>query len=158
MFIQGKILSGTDDLKEAYEIRRKVFIEEYGILENEEFDKLDSTSMHVIVYEDNEYKKAVATGRIYYDGETCEIGKICVLKEFRNRKYGDFAVRMLLNKAFTSGISDVYLNAEEQVVEFYKKIGFEIIGSEFKEADIIHRKMIINIRNIATTCNKCNKI
>ena len=157
MFIQGKMLSGNQDFKDAFDIRRKVFIEEQGISENDEFNIMDLAAMHAIVYEDGEYTKAVATGRILFDGETCKIGKICVIKEFRNRKYGDFTVRMLLNKAFTAGISEVYLDSQKSTVEFYRKIGFNIIGSEFLKANILHQKMMINVRNIVTTCNKSNK-
>jgi predicted GNAT family N-acyltransferase len=154
MLIQGKILSYGDDLSEAYAIRREVFIKEEGIPEEIEFDELDAEAMHVVVYENNDQKKAVATGRINYDGENCQISRIAVLKEFRGRMYGDFTVRMLLNKAFSADIKIVTINAQQSAIEFYKKIGFQCTGSEFIEAEILYCKMTIYAKDIVKLCKQ----
>lgn len=122
--IQGKLLSYGSDLSEALEIRRQVFVKEYNRSETEEFDDQDSIAMHVIVYEKGNQRNPVATGRIVFDGSTCEIGHIAVLKEYRNREYGDFVVRMLINKAFTSGVQEVSVKAPGQLINFFQKIGF----------------------------------
>lgn len=158
MLIQGKLLSYDDDLSEVFAIRRKVFIEEQGIPEEIEFDDLDAEAMHVVVYENEDIKKAVATGRISYDGENCQIGRIAVLKEYRNKKYGDFAVRMLLNKAFLADIEEVTTNALLSSVEFYKKIGFQCTASEFMEEGILYHKMIIYAKDLMSLCKKTAKL
>jgi predicted GNAT family N-acyltransferase len=124
MLIQGKLLSYGSDLSEALEIRRQVFVKEYQKSEEEEFDELDPIAMHVIVYEQGDQKKPVATGRIVFDGSACEIGHIAVLKEYRHRQYGDFVVRMLINKAFTAGIHEVSVKVPGQLIDFFRKIGF----------------------------------
>ena len=162
--IQGKIISYEDGLSEAFEIRNKVFVGENGIPKELEFDDLDKDSMHVIVYEadpngrNNQRKvintKAVATGRIIYDGFSCQIGKIAVLKEYRGNRYGDFTVRMLLNKAFTAGIEEVTIHAFLSSEGFYNKIGFKKIGDKFIENGIWHCKMYITAQNIVTICGK----
>ena len=36
----------------------------------------------------------------------------------------------------------IYLHAQEAVVDFYKKLGFEVLGEQFLEADILHSKMV----------------
>lgn len=171
MLIQGKILSYGDDLSEAFQIRRNVFVEEQGIPEDLEFDDIDQEAMHVIVYETTpnrnakgqDDKNAVATGRIFFDGESCKIGRIAVLKEYRNMKYGDFTVRMLMNKAFTSGINEITLDAQCYAESFYEKIGFHKVGEPFLDTGIPHIKMIISIRDVVTSCkrgkdsaNSCN--
>lgn len=154
MLIQGKFLTYNDDLSEVFSIRRKVFVEEQQIPDNIEFDEYDSEAMHVIVYEEAGSKKAVATGRIIYDEQECQIGRIAVLKEFRGKKYGDFTVRMLLNRAFTAGIKEVTINSHQSVEEFYKKIGFQRIGCYFTEAGINYCKMMINVKDVSMLCNK----
>ena len=124
MLIQGKLLSYGSDLSEALEIRRQVFVKEYHKSEEEEFDEQDPIAMHVIVYEQGDKKRPVATGRIVFDGSACEIGHVAVLKEYRNKQYGDFVVRMLINKAFTSGIHEVSVKVPGQLIDFFQKIGF----------------------------------
>lgn len=168
MLIQGKLLGFGDDLTEAMEIRRRVYVEELGIPQEMEFDELDSQAIHVIVYEEvpdwndhglsSEDKKPVATGRITYDGSVCEIGHVAVLKEYRGMKYGDFTVRMLLNKAFTSGIPIVTVNSKDENVDFYQKIGFQGTGESFSILGNKYCKMEIRPQNIATACNKCKNI
>ena len=50
-------------ISECLEIRRKVFIEEQGVPEEEELDDLDSSFFNVIGFLD---LKPVATGRLMY--------------------------------------------------------------------------------------------
>jgi ElaA protein len=38
----------------------------------------------------------------------------------------------------------IYLNAQESVISFYSKLGFEKVGDIFIEAEIPHQKMIYN--------------
>lgn len=166
MVIQGKILSYGDDLAEVFRIRKEVLIEEFGISEEIEFDGLDEHAMHVIVYEEgirkplsgelSEEKNAVATGRIVYDGISCEIGHIAVIKEFRGKKYGDFTVRMLLNKAFTGGVKEVVVNIDPRLEEFYHKIGFKRVSSSDEEG-FSQLKMIIHPGDAVTLCSKTVK-
>jgi len=165
MLIQGKLLTYGNDLSEAYNIRRNVFISEIGLNENEEFDGLDQEAMHVIVYEENpnwkdsnsdakNQKKAVATGRIIFNGADCIIDKVAVLQDYRNMKYGDFAVRMLLNKAFTAGINIVTIYAAQSVKDFFKKIGFQETGNTVLENGIEKYRMDIHSNNLVKQCNR----
>lgn len=163
MYIQGKILMPGDELNEAIDIRKKVFVEECGIAYDKEFDDLDSLAIHAVAYErealsgkdDRENGKvAVATGRIVFDGEICKIDKIAVLKEYRNKKYGDFIVRLLLNKAFMSGIDKVYVDAFVSSEGFFEKIGFEKASDKFSENGIKKYKMTISSKNLLKNCTK----
>ena len=95
--IKGQYLSYGDDLTKVHEIRKAVFTEEYGIPEDVELDDDDIMAMHVILDYENE---KVGTGRMKYDGETFILDKMAVLKEHRNNGYGEFIVRMLLDKVF----------------------------------------------------------
>lgn len=157
--IQGKLLSFGDDLEEVYNIRRKVFVEELNISEIIEFNQTDKEAIHVLVYEEisNLYKKeklAIATGRIEYDGTLCKISHIAVIKEFRRRKYGDFTVRMLINKAFTSGIKEVILYSPLELIDFFKTIGFKINGTISEKDKNLLYIMTIHMNNIKTLCKK----
>lgn len=153
MVIQGKLLSYGDDLSEAYMIREKVFVEECGIPKHQEFDSLDGMAMHVIIYEAGKDRIPVATGRIIFDGSNCEMGHVAVLKEYRNRKYGDFTVRMLMNKAFTAGISDVECRSEAKTKDFFEKIGFVVVCEESEGKSRFYR-MRINENDVMKECSK----
>lgn len=154
MLIQGKLLSYGSDLSEVMEIRRQVFVKEYQRRESEEFDEQESIAMHVLVFEQSDKKKPVATGRIVFDGSICEIGHIAVLKEYRRRQYGDFVVRMLINKAFTSGIHEVSVKAPGQLIDFFKKIGFTMKETEESIIPDKEYDMTICDGDVLTCCHR----
>lgn len=154
MLVEGKLLSYGSDLSEVYRIRQNVFIDEMGMTEEDEFDGQDDIAMHVIVYEESGSRNAVATGRICLDGTICEIGHIAVLKEFRNKKYGDFAVRMLINKAIIAEIKEIVCYSLQETVAFFQTIGFHLVGDEIMYNNQKRYKMILNESDIITACQK----
>jgi predicted GNAT family N-acyltransferase len=157
--IQGKLLSYGDDLKEVYEIRQEVFVDELGYPREYERDGLDSEAIHVLVYEQEKganpsKEKVVATGRITLEGNSCSISKIAVLKEYRNKEYGDFAVRMLINKAFTAGIGEVRVEVTSKTAEFFRKIGFQY-GEMAEDSGVGSKRiMMITANDVITCCRK----
>lgn len=155
--IQGKLLSFYDNLEQVNIIRKQVLVEELKIPEQIVFDENDKNAIFVLVYEESNKKNGVinnpvATGRIIYDGDNCIIDNIAVLKEYRQKKYGDFTVRMLINKAFTSGISEITVNTFPELLEFYSKIGF--IFKENTDNQYYKCIMMLNQNNVKTKC--CN--
>lgn len=153
MLIEGKLLSSGEDLSEAYDIRKKVFIEELGLLKNLVFDEYDNLAIHAVVFQGLNQHKAIATGRIFYDGEICWLGLIAVLKEYRGNQYGDFIVRLLINKAFTSGITNINVKVLKCSWEFFKKIGFKQDSEEFIELGSKMIIMNINRKDVSIPCN-----
>ena len=158
MLIQGKLLSFGVDLTEAAYIKRKVFIEEQGFAENLVFDEQEQFAVHALVYQGLNQINAVATGRIVFDGDTCTMNYIAVLNEYRGNHYGDFAVRLLLNKAFNVEIEKIIVNSPLTCIGFYEKIGFVQEGGEFIEAGVSQVKMSICSKGVLTECNKVKKI
>lgn len=158
MLIQGKYLYFEDDKTEVYDIRRQVFHVEQGVSLEEEFDEIDDLAVHVLVFTSDEPSRAVATGRVFFDGDNYKIGRVAVLKSERGKKYGDFVVRMLANKAFIAGADEIHINAQVVAVPFYEKIGFISYGDEFDEAGIKHVSMKLKSGSLCKECNSPTKI
>ena len=147
--IKGQYLSYGDDLTKVHEIRKAVFTEEYGIPEDVELDDDDIMAMHVILDYENE---KVGTGRMKYDGETFILDKMAVLKEHRNNEYGEFIVRMLLDKVFLANGKEIFTDATKDTVEFFKKIGFVEIGDEYERDKLIYVPMKVQKGSVKTKC------
>lgn len=147
-------------MTEVFNIRRKVFVEEMRMDEKNELDQKDQEAIHVIVFETpinlkdrkNEMNHAVATGRIIFDGERCTISHVAVLKDYRKQQYGDFTVKMLLNKAFTSGVPEVELDTTEQTEGFFKRIGFKTENTWMDLNGIKWKHMKVNTNQITRPC------
>ena len=158
MYIQGRFKSFLDDLTEVYEIRREVFIEEQHKTEQEEFDEYDKEAIFCIVYEENkndEEKNPVGTGRLVrLKNGLFKIGRIAVKKEYRGKQYGDMLVKMLVNKAFMCGATEVYVGAQVNAKGFYEKIGFKVYGEIYMEANIPHLEMLLKKEDLCKLCKK----
>ena len=115
--ITARWTMGTSNMQDARLIRTKVFIEEQGFSEQNEFDDIDEIALHVIIYKDD---KPFATGRLYYK-QGYRIGRIAVLREERGTGLGDLTVRMLLFKAFEQEAEEVTVTAQLQAQGFYEK-------------------------------------
>ncbi len=147
--IEGKFIHGDQDLAEVFKIRREVFCEEQHISEEEEFDDLDKEALHVII---SEKQQNVAVGRLVKIDHYYKIGRIAVLKECRGMHYGDFVVRMLVDKAFQLGAKEVHVGAQTYAKGFYEKIGFKVDGEQYIEAGIPHLPMKIVKGSLCSGC------
>ncbi len=117
------------------EIRTSVFIKEQHVPEELEWDEFDSEATHILAYYDN---KAVATARLLKNGH---IGRMAVLKEFRNRNIGKNMLKYILELAKKHLVTDIRLSAQEHAVEFYRKMGFSVVSDVYMDAGIPHYDM-----------------
>lgn len=169
MYIQGTyLLAGLHDISECLAIRKEVFGEEQQFPSAAAEDAEDKSAIFVLAYEtekelnstksvENEIKKKeqkipVGTGRLVFLGDTYKIGRIAVKKEFRGKGYGDFIVRMLIDKAFLMGAREVYVGAQKHAVSFYEKIGFIKQEETYEEDGIFHQIMKITPHTCKREC------
>jgi len=134
-----KLTRWDKDQTSLSEIRRAVFIEEQQVPEELEWDNDDKTCVHVLVTNNN---TPIATGRIKMDGH---IGRMAVLKDYRNKGIGSAVLEALINFSKTLMMKSVYLHAQTTAIPFYEKHGFKISSEEFMDAGIPHRTMKMDL-------------
>ena len=120
---------------QAAPIRFAVFVEEQGVPFEIELDEYDPVSIHALAFEGD---KAVGTGRLLPDGH---IGRMAVLKKWRNRGIGGLLLKRLIDAAKARGDGQVALSAQVGALPFYRAHGFETVGDEYMEAGIRHQAM-----------------
>ena len=133
--IEIKVVDFKDHFPEIKNIRSTVFIEEQHVPEELEWDEFDETSTHILAYYDN---NTVGTARLLENGH---IGRMAVLKAYRNRNIGKNMLKYLINLAHEKSIKNIELSAQEHAVKFYKKYGFSIYGDVYMDAGIPHFDM-----------------
>lgn len=125
MYIEGKYISGMDDLSEVYEIRRQVFhsveLATENFFETDCSMICDQLAVHALTRVDG---KVVGCGTLFYDGSVFLLDGVAVPEEERGQKYGDFIVRMLIDRAFQRGAKEVILYCETGLEKFFGSIGF----------------------------------
>jgi predicted GNAT family N-acyltransferase len=121
-------------------VRRRVFIEEQGVPEAEEWDAADPVAWHLLAQTRN--GEPVGTGRLEPSGK---IGRVAVLAEWRHGGLGGRIVRRLVNHATDLGLGSVYLHSQSAAEGFYRGLGFKAEGPIFDEAGIPHVRMRLGI-------------
>lgn len=130
----------SDDAKY---IRKRVFVDEQGVMPEEDFDGSDNYSESVVLYCDD---KPVVTGRIIIGGRgEALIGRVACLKEVRGTGLGRVLVNELLRRCSEKGFDTVYVHSQTRAQGFYQKLGFKAYGEIYMEADIAHINMKIEI-------------
>ncbi|MBO6140391.1 MAG: GNAT family N-acetyltransferase [Ruminococcus sp.] len=125
-------------------LRTEVFIKEQGF-ENE-FDEIDNKATHVLIYDG---KVPVATGRLFSEDENGEeyiIGRVCVKKEYRDKKLGKRVIMALEEDARKMGGRRVSVSAQCRVQGFYEALGYSATDDLHDDEGVPHVTMIKTIR------------
>ena len=135
--IQISKLPAGASLEDCFMIRRKVFIEEQDVSEEEEMDGLDDQAdQYLLTVNGN----PAATARVRFpDQHKGKVERVAVLKEFRGLHLGEKLMeRIIEDISVREGIREILLAAQTRVIGFYGKLGFEAFGEEFLDANIPH--------------------
>lgn len=118
--------------EDALKIRTEVFVEEQNVPPELEYDGKDPLATHFLLL-DNE--KPIATARILQKDEGIKLERFAVIKDFRGLGLG----RVLMD-FITKHIDaeEIFFHSQDGAVEFYKQMGYCIIGEAFYEAGIKH--------------------
>lgn len=117
-------------------IRETVFVHEQQVPLELEWDDADNVAQHVLAVSSN--GTPIGTARLLPDGH---IGRMSVLAPWRGRGVGSALLEHLLVEARKRGFTKVFLNAQVQALDFYRRHGFETYGEPFLDAGIPHRSM-----------------
>ena len=145
-----------EEMADALEIRRAVFIDEQHVPEDEEIDHYDGDptvvedAVHVLVHlaghdsEGDAEGEPIATGRLLLDdppGERAHIGRVAVLAEQRLTGAGRVVMLWLQAEAQRRGRPGITLAAQLYAMPFYERLGYTARGDTFLDAGIEHRWM-----------------
>lgn len=141
---QGNTIEEIKDaISDVTDIRYQVF----GIKED-----IKDINANLVLVQDIKTEKYVATGRIYMnENYDFVIDLIGVLEEYRRLKYGDFVMRMLVDKAFSCNATKVYAcknpDNSEISTEFLKHYNFQEDKDNY---------MVLDRKNYSTGCGHCH--
>lgn len=133
----------TEDLataiyQDALTIRRDVFIKEQGVSEEIEIEG-EEGCLHFVLYQDD---NPVATCRLLKkEHHVAKLQRMAVLKEGRGLQLGKELMREAEKIAAEHGINEIILGAQNTAIGFYEKLGYQIEGDEFLDANIPHHMM-----------------
>lgn len=133
--ISTELINDKDQINLALFIRRQVFVEEQHVsVERESMD--DTESIHYLATY-NELPAGAARYRKTTKGTKIE--RIAVLKNYRGKGIGEAILLKILDDVKSEEV--IYLHAQVNAIEFYKKNGFKETDNYFVDAGIDHVEM-----------------
>ena len=140
--LQVKKVDTKKTLKQVFDIRKKVFIEEQKVPAEIEMDEFDETAEHFIAYLD---KEPIGCGRIRYNNDFAKLERIAIIKNHRKKGYGTQLTNYLIQYCKEKKIRKIVIHSQRYVLDFYRRFGFKTVGEPFDEAGIKHVKMILEL-------------
>ena len=122
--------------QEAKDIRIEVFMKEQGF-ENE-FDDIDDVSFHIVAFDE---EKPIGTCRFFKENNHYTIGRVAVLKEYRNQHIGQSLLESAEKeiKKLNGGL--IVVHAQVRVSQFYEKKGYIQFGQIDDDEGVPHMWM-----------------
>ncbi|MFY9074875.1 GNAT family N-acetyltransferase [Malaciobacter mytili] len=139
-----KLITTKQELEKAFEIRKKVFVEEQKVSMKEEFDKYETSCEHILAFIDN---LAIATARLRVVDNIAKLERICVLPLYRKDGIGKKLIYALEEIALEKQLKKAKLHAQTNAQSFYEKLGYKAEGKVFFEAGIKHILMIKELKS-----------
>ena len=121
----------------AFNIRRKVFVEEQKVDPELEYDEHESIAQHFLVYVDD---IPCGTARWRKTANGIKLERFAILPEYRNQGIGDTLVQKVLEDVIALN-QTIYLHSQLKACNLYRRNGFKEEGDIFLEAGIEHYKM-----------------
>ena len=136
--LKVEIVKWIDGYAPLSMIREKVFIEEQKVTPQLEWDGKDEEAIHFLAYQD---EKAIGCARAFVIENHMQLGRMAVLKEYRNNGIGSFLIEKAITTAKLNQLSKISISAQCHAINFYKKFGFEVTSEIYLDAGISHQDM-----------------
>ena len=125
--------------KEAFFIRKTVFIDEQRVPEELELDADDLQAIHVLAKIDG---LSVGTARLVaISKDQAQIGRMAVLDQYRGQGIGRQILEKLIQLAQEKDFTGLFMHSQVNAIPFYEKAGFQVCSAPYLDAGIWHVDM-----------------
>ena len=132
--------------REYFLFRYNILRKPIGLHRNTIRDKLEKISYHVMAV--NNKEEIIGVGRLHFvNTKESQIRYMAVDKNFRKKGVGNAIVHKLEMHSINTHRNKIILNARENAVIFYSKLGYVNFGKIDVGIDIKHFQMKKNLKN-----------
>ena len=103
-----------------------------------EFDDIDQISSHIVVFDET---KPVGTCRFFKENNHYTIGRVAVLKEYRNQHIGNLLLKSAEKEIKKLNGDLIVVHAQVRVSPFYEKQGYIQFGQIDDDEGVPHKWM-----------------
>ena len=118
------------ELDKYYQLRWEVLRRDWNRPKGSEKDEGEEGAIHAMIVDEN--NEAIAVCRLQIpDKTTGQIRSMGVREEDRGKGYGTIIIKYLENSAKQKGLDKIFLDARENAVAFYERMGYHTIEKSY---------------------------
>jgi predicted GNAT family N-acyltransferase len=134
-----RVARDAAELKDAQDLRVRVFCGEQGVAPELELDGLDDEATHIVALDES---GVIATCRLRFSGESCKLERMAVETDRRGLGVGMRLLEGAEDEARRQGAGEVELKGQVAARGFYERGGYTVLSEEIVEdAGIDHVRM-----------------
>tara|TARA_B100000579_G_C22201068_1_gene562938 strand:+ start:104 stop:562 length:459 start_codon:yes stop_codon:yes gene_type:complete len=138
--------SSYREWREYFLFRYKILRQPIGLHRSTIRDKLEKISYHIMATANK--GKIIGVGRLHFvNTKESQIRYMAVDRNFRKKGLGNAIVHKLEMHSINSSRNKIILNARENAIIFYSKLGYKNFGTIDVGIDIKHFHMKKNLKN-----------
>ncbi len=118
-----------------FQLRTQVFVIEQHVELQIEQDTKDFDAIHYIALHNNQ---VIGCLRILIDNDFVSVGRVAIKKEFRNQQIGSKLIKAIESHPTVIEKGCISIHSQISAKDFYLKLGYQIIGEPYIEANIMH--------------------
>ena len=146
MEVVCRVASTEAEREQAFQVRKKIFVEEQGLFESSDVDRYDNGGIHIIAECD---RRVVGTVRVYKDGHDLWMGgRLAVLKEYRKGKVGSLLVKEAMKTVKSNGANCFLAFIQVRNVRYFQRLGWRPVGPALLHHRALHQKMEADLNRV----------
>lgn len=133
---------------EWVELRQRVLRDPLGLRYSEEDLAAERDQRHLLAIDpaSDDLLGGLAVADLGGDPKVWKIRQVAIAAVQQGRGIGRDLMLIAMQEAREKDVGEIILHSRADVVPFYEKLGFVVVGEEFLEVGIPHRKMVIRPR------------
>lgn len=136
-----EVAHGSPDHTACVRLRDRILRAPLGLAFTPEELEAESGDWHLAGFADGRPEPVACLVLTPLGGGIAKMRQVAVSETLRGRGHGKAIVEFAERFAAGRGMEEMVLNARENVVAFYEKLGYEAEGDRFVEVTLPHRKM-----------------
>ncbi len=122
------VVRSPGEIRDALDIRRRIFVEEQRLFEDSDVDDHDAASTYLVAETGGGIVGTVRVFRSNQDDGHWVGGRLAVLREYRSSQVGEMLVREAVRYVRGKGCTRFTAHIQEQNIRFFGKLGWTPVG------------------------------
>ena len=136
--VECRVASDPLEVRDAQDLRVRVFCGEQGVPREAELDGLDAEAIHLVALDGD---RVIGTCRLQYVPSGFRLGRMAVHIDRRRAGVGSALLAAAETEAARWDAREMVLHAQRAAQKFYAGAGYAAVGGSFLEEGIEHVRM-----------------